>query len=263
MSNPIMNQVIKTESSAFAQGVAPEGEPIMSVRGLVKSYHKNRIEVPVLRGVDFDIEVGSMTSLVGRSGSGKSTLMHLMATLDHPDQGEVSFNGARIDNASARQRDYYRNHQIGMIFQFYHLLPELTALENVMVPTMIARRLFSFLGVRKTAQERAEQLLEMVGLTHRRHHRPSEMSGGEMQRAAIARALMNNPTLLLADEPTGNLDSSTGHGILELLQKLNEDNRLTIVMITHDDAIARQADRAVRLENGLVVEQDDALRVVH
>ncbi|QDV69821.1 P-loop containing nucleoside triphosphate hydrolase [Rosistilla carotiformis] len=256
---PVLSSLDSSESSAIN---APAQEPILAVRGLVKSYHKNRIEVPVLRGVDFDIQPGSMTSLVGRSGSGKSTLMHLMATLDQPDTGEVCFEGARIDNAPARQRDYYRNHQIGMIFQFYHLLPELTALENVMVPTMISRRLFSFLSIKKTAKQRAEQLLEMVGLSHRTHHRPSEMSGGEMQRAAIARALMNNPTLLLADEPTGNLDSSTGHGILDLLRKLNDENDLTIVMITHDDAIARQADRLVRLENGLVVDEDDAFCVI-
>ncbi|QDV58203.1 ABC transporter ATP-binding protein [Rosistilla oblonga] len=263
MINPAVDPTQSASNqSSGTQPIAAADGTILAVRGLVKSYHKNRIEVPVLRGVDFDIEVGSMTSLVGRSGSGKSTLMHLMATLDQPDAGEVSFEGSRIDNASARQRDFYRNHQIGMIFQFYHLLPELTALENVMVPTMISRRLFSFLRVKKTARQRAEQLLEMVGLTHRTHHRPSEMSGGEMQRAAIARALMNNPTLLLADEPTGNLDSETGHGILELLRKLNDENNLTIVMITHDDAIARQADRMVRLENGLVVDQGEAFRVI-
>lgn len=256
-----MNQVITAEHVSETMSTESECEMILSVRGLVKSYRKDKLEVPVLRGVDFDVETGKLTSLVGRSGSGKSTLMHLMATLDQPDKGEVLYQGRRIDNASAKQRDYYRNHQVGMIFQFYHLLPELTALENVMVPTMISRSFWSFLSLKKTARDRAAQLLQLVGLDHRMNHKPSEMSGGEMQRAAIARALMNDPQIVLADEPTGNLDGRTGRGILELLQQLNSENGLTILMITHDDTVAEKADRLVHLENGQIVENDENFRL--
>lgn len=252
---PTAKRILKTKS------LPPEPEAIVSVRGLTKSYHKNRIEVPVLRGVDFDIMPGRLTTLVGRSGSGKSTLMHLLATLDQPDAGEVYFEGKRIDNAPARQRDRYRNHEIGMIFQFYHLLPELSALENVMIPTMISRGLSTFWSLRRTARKRAEELLRLVDLEHRMTHRPAEMSGGEMQRAAIARALMNDPKVLFADEPTGNLDSETGSGIVELLHRLNQENGLTIVMITHDDDLAQQGDHVVRLVNGAIVDAEIEQRV--
>lgn len=256
-----MSTVIENEPQCLSpRTTQTQCDALISVRGLVKSYRKNRIEVPVLRGVDFDVMPGQLTSLVGRSGSGKSTLMHLMATLDRPDVGEVYFQGQRIDNASARRREYFRNHQVGMIFQFYHLLPELSALENVMIPMMIRCGVLSFWSHRRTARQRAMKLLEIVGLEHRIHHRPSEMSGGEMQRAAIARALMTQPQVLLADEPTGNLDSDTGAEILNLLKTLNRDNGLTVVMITHDDAIAAAADRSVRLVNGLIEDEFDSLR---
>ena len=226
--------------------------PVLEARGLFKSYHKNRIEVPVLRGVDVQVEPGIVTALVGRSGSGKSTLMHLLATLDQPDNGQIFFRGERIDNASRAQRDAYRNSDVGIIFQFYHLLPELSAIENVMAPTMIGRGVMEFWRTRKQTRRRAEAMLDRVGLRHRATHRPSEMSGGEMQRAAIARALMNDPTLLLADEPTGNLDTETGCDILKLLAELNGDDGLTIVMITHDDSIAASADRCYRMQDGVL-----------
>lgn len=228
--------------------------PVLEARCLVKSYRKNRLEVPVLRGVDLQIFAGDVTAMVGRSGSGKSTLMHLLATLDRPDQGEVFFHGQRIDNASRRERDRYRNHDIGIIFQFYHLMPELSALENVLMPTMIGNSMFGFFKSRAAHRRRAAALLERVGLGERMHHKPCEMSGGEMQRAAIARALMSDPTVLLADEPTGNLDSETGRSILDLLHDLNQSDGLTIVMVTHDDAIAAVADRTVRLESGQIDE---------
>ena len=256
-----MSQIIDAETRSDRVPHESEFNSVLSVQGLVKSYRKDKLEVPVLRGVDFEVESSCLTSLVGRSGSGKSTLMHLMATLDQPDAGKVIYNGSRIDNAPTRERDFYRNHEVGMIFQFYHLLPELSALENVMVPTMISRSFWSFMSLKKTARDRASQLLQLVGLDHRMHHKPSEMSGGEMQRAAIARALMNDPKVLLADEPTGNLDGQTGKGIIELLKKLNHENGLTIVMITHDDSVAEQADRLVRLENGLIVDDDEHYRL--
>ncbi len=225
-------------------------EIVLKALGIRKSFHKNRIELPVLRGVDLEVQRGMVTALVGRSGSGKSTLMHLLATLDKPDAGEVHFQGQRIDNASRRVRDQYRNSDIGVIFQFYHLLPELSAIENVLAPMMIGRSAWHYLRTRKQLRRRAEQVLDRVGLLHRATHKPSEMSGGEMQRAAIARALMNDPTLLLADEPTGNLDSETGRDILKLLMELNGDEGLTIMMITHDEAIAEGADVCHRMGDG-------------
>ncbi|MGV3485551.1 MAG: ABC transporter ATP-binding protein [Planctomycetaceae bacterium] len=233
--------------------------PVLQARSVFKSYQKDRVEVPVLRGVDLDIHPGQITALVGRSGSGKSTLMHLMATLDQPDQGEIWFRGRRIDNASRQERDAFRNRDVGIIFQFYHLLPELSAIENVLVPAMIGRSTWSYFRNRKEARKRAESMLDRVGLLHRASHKPGEMSGGEMQRAAIARSLMTEPALLLADEPTGNLDTETGLDILKLLRGLNSDDGLTIVMITHDDSIAAGADHTWKMKDGRV-EDDRAKR---
>lgn len=225
---------------------------VLAARGLKKSYHKDQIDVPVLRGVDLSVEQGLVSALVGRSGSGKSTLMHMLATLDQPDEGEVFFRGNRIDNASRATRDRFRNRDIGVIFQFYHLLPELSAIENVLAPTMISQSLVTYFRARKENRRHAEAMLDRVGLLHRAKHRPSEMSGGEMQRVAIARALMTNPTLLLADEPTGNLDTETGQEILGLLSDLNQRDNLTILMITHDDEIAERADVCWRMKDGLI-----------
>lgn len=228
---------------------------ILEARGIRKSYHKNKIELPVLRGVDVAFGRGEMSALVGRSGSGKSTLMHLLATLDQPDSGEVWFDGKRVDHLPRRARDMYRNQEIGIIFQFYHLLPELSAVENVLAPAMISRSVIGYFRERKWLQRRAEAMLDRVGLLERKSHKPCEMSGGEMQRVAIARSLMSHPKLLLADEPTGNLDTETGESILQLLRQLNTDDKLTIVMITHDEAIADLADRCYRMQDGLLVDQ--------
>lgn len=222
----------------------------LSAVGLWKRYHKGRVEIPVLRGVDMEVRRGEFLSIVGQSGSGKSTLLHLLGLLDVPEEGEIAFQGRRVDHLPTRQLDALRNKQFGMIFQFYHLLPELTALENVLSPLMIAEGVFSYLRHRKRHLERATHLLEMVGLAHRLKHRPRELSGGEMQRAAIARALAAQPEVLLADEPTGNLDSTTGEEILRILRTLNDQQNLTIVMVTHDRAIAAQADRTLRLHGG-------------
>ncbi len=236
-------------------------EFVLQARGIYKSYHKDRVEVPVLRGVDVNISAGKINALVGRSGSGKSTLMHLMATLDQPDRGEIHFCGRRIDDAPRHERDTYRNRDIGIIFQFYHLLPELSALENVLAPTMIGQSLLGYFRNRRTLRLRAEAMLDRVGLLHRASHRPAEMSGGEMQRTAIARALMTDPSLLLADEPTGNLDTETGESILNLLVELNEVDNLTIVMITHDDTIAERADVCYRMQDGQLETTRSALQV--
>lgn len=225
---------------------------LIAANGLHKSYRKGKLQVPVLRGVDFAAAAGKVTAIVGQSGSGKSTLLHLLGTLDAPDSGEIRYDGRRIDNLPGSQRDIFRNQQLGMIFQFYHLLPELTMIENVMVPRMIALGMWRFQLQRRSIRERALELLELVGLSHRIHHKPRELSGGEMQRTAIARALIAEPTLLLADEPTGNLDQESGRGILELLEQLNANRQLTIVMVTHDESIASRADRLVRLVQGRV-----------
>ncbi len=225
---------------------------LLSARKLFKSYHKGKHIIPVLRGVDLAVRQGEFVAVAGQSGSGKSTLLHLLCTLDEPDAGEIHFEGNRIDNLPAKARDVLRNSYFGMIFQFYHLLPELTTLENVLMPRMICDGAFRYWRNKRKHVACAKSLLETVGLTHRLTHKPRELSGGEMQRAAIARALVSDPQLLLADEPTGNLDRQTGKEIMELLQSLNSDQKLTIVMVTHDHAIAGLADRTVRLVEGLV-----------
>jgi len=219
---------------------------------LKKTFYKGSTEIPVLKGINLGARRGEFLAIAGQSGSGKSTLLHLLGTLDAPDAGEIYFNGRRIDSLPGSQRDRLRNRQFGMIFQFYHLLPELTTLENVLLPVMICRSAWQFLRHRRAYRQIAVELLEMVGLGHRLKHTPRELSGGEMQRAAIARALIPGPELLLADEPTGNLDRGTGREILELLYSLNRQHDLTIVMVTHDPAIAREAGRVVRLVDGRV-----------
>ncbi len=225
---------------------------VLEARQLYKTYRKNRHEVPVLQGCDFQARHGKMTAILGQSGSGKSTLLHLLGTLDAPDSGEIYFAGGRIDNLTRRRRDQFRNQKLGMIFQFYHLLPEVSAFQNVLLPMMIQQGFWGYLKNRKVVRSSAQNLLERVGLGHRLHHKPRELSGGEMQRAAIARALIAGPELLLADEPTGNLDRQTGQQILELLRELNAESGLTIVMVTHDEQIARQCDAIIRLADGRI-----------
>jgi len=220
---------------------------------LHKSYRKGPIEVPVLKGVNLRVRQGEFLAVIGQSGSGKSTLLHLLGTLDAPDKGEIHFDGRRIDNLASGGRDALRNYRFGMIFQFYHLLPELSTLENVLAPLMIRQGVVGYFRRRHGHRKAATEILKMLGLGHRLTHKPSELSGGEMQRAAIARALVTDPELLLADEPTGNLDHATGQGILEVLRTLNRRRNLTIVMVTHDQAIAAQADRTVQLADGRIV----------
>ncbi|WP_422929757.1 ABC transporter ATP-binding protein [Singulisphaera sp. PoT] len=231
----------------------------VSAVGLEKSYHKGKNPVPVLRGVDFEIEHGEHVAIVGSSGSGKSTLLHVLGLLDEPDAGSVYVDGDRVDDRPDRERDTMRNRTFGFIFQFYHLLPELTALENVMMPNLIRHGFWSYQSQKGRFRKEATALLERVGLSHRLQHLPSELSGGEMQRAAIARALAGSPSVLLADEPTGNLDSTTGQGVLELLRDLNRERGLTMIMVTHDAHIAQQADRVVRLAEGRIEEWAPAL----
>lgn len=238
-------------ATANTTGQAGGGtQVVLEAVGLTKSYRKGPVEVPVLGGIDLAVHRGEFLAIVGQSGSGKSTLLHLLGTLDAPDAGEVRFEGRRIDNLSARGRDALRNQRFGMIFQFYHLVPELTMLENVLAPLMIAQSTLGYLAHRRKNRARAAELLDLVGLSHRLKHKPRELSGGEMQRTAIARALVAGPDLLLADEPTGNLDFETGREILAMLRRLNREQNLTIVMVTHDQGIAATADRVVRLVSG-------------
>jgi lipoprotein-releasing system ATP-binding protein len=229
-----------------------EPAPLLSARDLHKTYHKDAVEVPVLAGLDIDVQSGEFLSVVGASGSGKSTLLHLLGTLDRPDRGEIYLDGQRIDNLPNEGRDRLRNQTFGYIFQFYHLLPELNTLENVLMPQMIAHSVMSYLFKKGSLKRQAGELLQRVGLGHRFKHKPRELSGGEMQRAAIARALVNQPRILLADEPTGNLDAGTGAEIVRLLRDLNRRDGLTIIMVTHNLDIAAETDRTVRLVNGRV-----------
>ncbi len=244
--------VLSSEDSLGARILPDSTRDLIYATGLTKAYRRHKTSVPVLKGVDFAAERGKITAIIGQSGSGKSTLLHLLGTLDRPDSGAICFDGKRIDALPARERDRFRNGQLGMIFQFYHLLPELTLLENVVAPAMIRHGILHYVRDSKAIRERARMLIDMVGLSHRIKHRPRELSGGEMQRTAIARALINQPSLLLADEPTGNLDQETGASILELLRALNRDQGLTIVMVTHDEAIAQDCDQMVRLSRGKV-----------
>jgi lipoprotein-releasing system ATP-binding protein len=225
---------------------------------LEKSYRKGDHKIPVLRGVEISIHRGEFLSIVGQSGSGKSTLLHVMGLLDSPSVGEVLLDGDRIDDLPPKTRDELRNRVFGFVFQFYHLLPELSVLENVLTPLMIRHSMLGYWQRKREFKAQAEEILEKVGLTHRLKHKPNELSGGEMQRAAIARSLVAKPEILLADEPTGNLDAGTGQEIMGLLRNLNEQEGLTIVMVTHDENLAHSAHRLVRLTEGRLEVLNDA-----
>lgn len=220
-----------------------------------KTYRKHRMSLPVLTGVSLAVHPGEFVSVVGASGSGKSTFLHLLGCLDVPDSGTVTLDGKRIDNLTGRDRDRLRNTVFGYVFQFYHLLPELSALDNVLMPAYIAEGVFGWWGKRAEWRKRAMALLERVGLGQRWRHKPREMSGGEMQRAAIARSLLMNPRFLLADEPTGNLDAETGDTIVKLLRGLNRDEKISVVMVTHNMELARGTDRVLRMAGGKAAEE--------
>ena len=221
-------------------------EFLLSARGLKKTYVMGQRSLEVLRGVDVAIARGDLVALRGASGTGKSTLLHLIGGLDTPNAGEIIFAGQNIASFSDRQLTDFRNRRVGFVFQAYHLLPELTALENVCLPARVARISTG------NAAKRAGELLARVGLKDRLDHKPSELSGGEQQRVAIARALINEPELLLADEPTGNLDSHTGGEIMELLQSLRTERQTTLVIATHDAKVAAAAPRVIELVDGKI-----------
>jgi lipoprotein-releasing system ATP-binding protein len=221
-------------------------EPILSARGLKKTYAVGKRALEVLRGVDVTVSRGDFVALRGASGTGKSTLLHLIGGLDSPNAGEIIFCGQNLAAFSESQLTNFRNRRVGFVFQAYHLLPELTALENVCLPARIARTPAA------QAEKRGRELLARVGLGERLEHKPSELSGGEQQRVAIARALVNEPELLLADEPTGNLDSHTGGEIIELLKQLRAEKQMTLVIATHDAKVAATAPRVIELVDGLI-----------
>jgi lipoprotein-releasing system ATP-binding protein len=232
--------------------------PHISAVALTKAYAKADVKVPVLRGVDIEAQRGEFLSVVGQSGCGKSTMMHLLGLLDTPDVGEVRLDGERIDDLPLETRDELRNRVFGFVFQFYHLLPELSLLENVLSPLMIRYSAWDYWKRKREIREQAEAIIERVGLSHRLKHKPAELSGGEMQRTAIARALVGKPQVLLADEPTGNLDATSGGEIIDLLLSLNAEEDLTIIMVTHDGHVAEQAGRIVRLSEGRIQRLEEA-----
>lgn len=223
------------------------GTPQLSAINVRKSYRIGPRTLDVLKGVSIEIAPGECVALRGASGAGKSTLLHLLGGLDRPDSGSISLGGHDLAGYSASQLATLRNERVGLVFQAYHLLPELSALENVSLPARMARRSAS------ETDRRARSLLARVGLADRVDHRPYELSGGEQQRVAIARALINSPTLLLADEPTGNLDSATGGEIIRLLRELQAELKATLVIATHDNALASVAPRVVELVDGLIL----------
>ena len=226
--------------------------PLQAV-GLKRAYQLGRVTLKVLNGVDFRVEKGEFVAITGASGSGKSTLLHLLGLLDTVDEGKILIDGTDASALSGAKRSRIRCNDIGFVFQFYHLLGELNVMQNTLLPAQVACSPLGWLARRKQARSYAAELLNRVGLGERLSHKPSELSGGERQRVAIARALMNRPRLLLADEPTGNLDSKTGRRIVRLLRRCNEQEGQTIVMVTHDQALAKEADRYVVLADGVMI----------
>jgi len=228
--------------------------PMLRVENLCKDYQMGGRTLRVLRGVTLSVQKGSMLGIEGPSGAGKSTLLHLMGILDTPTEGRVLYGSRNLAQLSGREQAYWRNKLFGFVFQFYHLLPDFSALENVALPALVSVALGSWGEGKKRALARARELLELVGLAERAEHRPGQLSGGERQRVAIARALVNAPEVLLCDEPTGNLDTQTGQSILELLCRLRDETGTTLVIVTHDPNIASRAEKRARLVDGRLVE---------
>jgi len=232
---------------------AARDEPLIQAHGLHKSYNLGGRRLRVLRGVSLSIRRGEFVAVFGASGSGKSTLLHLLGLLDTADAGAVVLDGADTATFRPAERNHIRCQEIGFVLQFYHLLPELNVLENMLLPAMTSVGAWRWCGSRRAARQRAREILAKLGLADRVTHRPRQLSGGEQQRVAIARALMNSPKILLADEPTGNLDSRTGGQIMKLLKQLNQETEQTIIMVTHDQAVAHMATRMLHLRDGKLV----------
>ena len=224
---------------------------LMELKNIYKTYHVGELDVPVLMGVSMSIKHGELVALMGASGSGKSTLMNILGCLDHPTSGQYFLDGQEVSNMSSDERALLRNHKIGFVFQNFNLLARTSALENVMLPLSYTADHLSD----RDARHKAMELINLVGLGDRYHHEPSQLSGGQQQRVAIARALINQPALLLADEPTGNLDSHTSEDVLRMFQKLNQEEGITIILVTHDPNVARHANRIISISDGVIVDE--------
>lgn len=216
---------------------------MLKATGIKKAYGN----LPILKGVDFEVAKGEIVSIIGASGAGKSTLLHILGTLDKPDQGMVELNGAKVNLLSGELLSVFRNKNIGFVFQFHHLLPEFNAMENICIPAFIAKT------GKKEAEQRAMELLDLLGLKDRATHKPNELSGGEQQRIAVARALVNKPSIILADEPSGNLDSANANALHEFFITLRDNFKQTFVIVTHNEGLAKISDRVVTMKDGLII----------
>jgi putative ABC transport system ATP-binding protein len=229
-----------------ASGTMTDNDLIVRATGVHKTYHTGQVSVPALRGVDLSVQRGEMVAIMGPSGCGKTTLLNCLSGLDTADQGEIAIEGVSLSGMSDHERTAYRARRMGFVFQFYNLLPVLSAVENVELPLLVS-------GVRLAeARRRALEVLAQVGLAKRSYHRPAELSGGERQRTTIARALVNRPALVWADEPTGDLDSETANEIMDVLVQLNQEQQLTFILVTHDRGVGTRCRRIVRMRDGLV-----------
>jgi lipoprotein-releasing system ATP-binding protein len=216
---------------------------MLKAKGINKAYGN----LPILKGVDFEVAKGEIVSIIGASGAGKSTLLHILGTLDKPDSGTVELNGTKVSQLSGELLSVFRNQNIGFVFQFHHLLPEFTALENICIPAFIAKK------SRKEAEIRAHELLDLLGLKDRASHKPNQLSGGEQQRIAVARALINDPAIILADEPSGNLDSGNAQSLHHFFITLRDNFKQTFVIVTHNEGLAKISDRVVTMKDGLII----------
>jgi lipoprotein-releasing system ATP-binding protein len=216
---------------------------MLKATGIKKAYGS----LPILKGVDFEVAKGEIVSIIGASGAGKSTLLHILGSLDQPDEGAVELKGTVVNKLSGELLSIFRNQNIGFIFQFHHLLPEFTALENICIPAFIAKK------SKKEAEKKAYELLNLLGLTERAHHKPNQLSGGEQQRIAVARALVNEPAIILADEPSGNLDSANANALHQLFINLRDNFNQTFVIVTHNEDLAKISDRVVTMKDGFII----------
>ncbi len=240
----------QTDSASKPQKTNLAESLLLDARGIHKSYRDGERTLNVLTGADFHVKRGESVAIVGRSGAGKSTLLHLLGALDQPSEGEIMLDGEDFSKLGSAALAHIRSQKVGFIYQFHHLLPEFSALENVLLPGMINRQPTAYLT------QRARQLLENVGLAERTEHRPTKLSGGEQQRVALARALMNNPLLVLADEPTGDLDQKTGREVMDFVLGQTVGEGRSLVIVTHDPAVAARTNRTYQLENGKLIEAE-------